>query len=136
MFPIPRITESFVDSIAQDLGWRRYLDAHTPSDGRLNADYLGNNAIIELKIMKEEGLDKELRQASSLYCFRKRIQMHLKLTLRLKCSRLGKSIAFDLKTLLDTSIHRRISITTPWRPHKSANCVTRMTDQLVRILKS
>lgn len=63
MFPIPRITESFVDSIAQDLGWRRYLEAHTPTEGRLNADYLANNAIIELKIMEEEGLDKESRQA-------------------------------------------------------------------------
>jgi hypothetical protein len=63
MFPIPRITESFVDSIAQEVGWRRYLDVHTPNAGRLNADYLANNAVIELKIMEEEGLDKESRQA-------------------------------------------------------------------------
>lgn len=63
MFPIPRITESFVDSITQELGWQRYLDAHKPNEGRLNADYLANNAIIELKIMEEEGLDKQSRQA-------------------------------------------------------------------------
>lgn len=63
MFPIPRITESFVDSIAQELSWRRYLNAHIPDEGRLNADYLANNAIIELKIIEEEGLDKESRQA-------------------------------------------------------------------------
>lgn len=63
MFPIPRLTESFVDAIAYDLGWQRYLDAHVPGEGRLNADYLGNNAIIELKILEEEGLDKESRQA-------------------------------------------------------------------------
>jgi hypothetical protein len=62
MFLIPRITESFVDSIAQDLGWQRYLDTHVPREGRLNADYLGENAIIELKLMEEEGLDKENRQ--------------------------------------------------------------------------
>ena len=62
MFPIPRITESFVDSIADDMSWQRYIDAHTPRDGRLNADYLGAGAIIELKIIEEEGLDKAGRQ--------------------------------------------------------------------------
>jgi hypothetical protein len=62
MFPIPRITESFVDGVAHDLGWRRYLDAYVPRDGRLNADYLAKGAIIELKIMEEEGLDKKERQ--------------------------------------------------------------------------
>jgi len=62
MFPIPRITESFVDGVVHDLGWRRYLDAHVPRDGRLNADYLDDGAIIELKIIEEEGLDKEERQ--------------------------------------------------------------------------
>jgi hypothetical protein len=62
MFPIPRITESFVDSVAHDLGWHRYLDLHTPAPGRLNADYLGDDAIIELKILEEEGLEKAERQ--------------------------------------------------------------------------
>lgn len=62
MFPIPRITESFVDSIAQDMGWQRYLDAYTPRKGSLNADYLGSGSIIELKIIEEEGLDKAERQ--------------------------------------------------------------------------
>lgn len=62
MFPIPRITESFVDSVAHDLGWQRYLDLHTPLEGRLNADYLGQGAIIELKILEEEGLEKAERQ--------------------------------------------------------------------------
>lgn len=56
MFPIPRITESFVDSVVHDLGWQRYLDLHTPLEGRLNADYLGEGAIIELKILEEQGL--------------------------------------------------------------------------------
>ncbi len=71
MFPIPRLTESFVDAIACDLGWQRYLDTHAPSEGRLNADYLGNNAIIELKIIEEEGLDKESRQATLAKLFSK-----------------------------------------------------------------
>ena len=62
MFPIPRITESFVDSVARDLGWQRYLDVHTPLKGRLNADYLADGAIIELKILEEEGLEKAERQ--------------------------------------------------------------------------
>jgi hypothetical protein len=62
MFPIPRITESFVDSIAQDMGWQRYLDAYTPRKDRLNADYLGSGSVIELKIIEEEGLDKAERQ--------------------------------------------------------------------------
>jgi hypothetical protein len=62
MFPIPRITESFVDSVAHDLGWQRYLDVHTPPEGRLNADYLADGAIIELKILEKEGLEKAERQ--------------------------------------------------------------------------
>ena len=62
MFPIPRITESFVDSVVHDLGWQRYLDVHTPLEGRLNADYLTDGAIIELKILEEEGLEKAERQ--------------------------------------------------------------------------
>jgi len=62
MFPVPRIAESFIDSIAQDLGWRRYLDVHTPAAGRLNADYLSSDAIVELKILEEEGLEKAERQ--------------------------------------------------------------------------
>jgi hypothetical protein len=62
MFPIPRITESFVDSVAHDLGWQRYLDLHTPLEGRLNADYLAEGTIIELKILEEEGLEKAERQ--------------------------------------------------------------------------
>lgn len=37
MFPILRITESFVDSVAHDLGWQRYFDVHTPPEGRLNS---------------------------------------------------------------------------------------------------
>jgi hypothetical protein len=62
MFPIPRITESFVDSLVNELGWQRYLDGHSPVEGRLNADYLAPSAIIELKIIEEEGLEKTERQ--------------------------------------------------------------------------
>jgi hypothetical protein len=62
MFPVPRITESFVDLVAHDLGWQRYLNVRTPLEGRLNADYLGDGAIIELKILEEEGLEKAERQ--------------------------------------------------------------------------
>ena len=58
MFPIPRITESFVDAVAKTLGWNRYSDHHTPAMGRQNADYLSNDAIIELKIIEEERLEK------------------------------------------------------------------------------
>lgn len=83
MFPIPRITESFVDSIAHDLGWRRYLDAHVPCEGRLNADYLGDGSIIELKMMEEDGLDKEDRQEklAKLFALSHPNSSHVDLTL-------------------------------------------------------
>jgi hypothetical protein len=48
--------------VAHELGWGRYLDVHTPAIGRLNADYLADAAIIELKILEEEGLEKAERQ--------------------------------------------------------------------------
>ena len=62
MFPVPRITESFMDAVAIDVGWHRYLDLHTLRKGRLNADYLAPGFVIELKIIEEEGVRKEQRQ--------------------------------------------------------------------------
>ena len=62
MFPVPRITESFMDAVAADVGWHRYLDLHTPRKGRLNADYLAPGFVVELKIIEEEGIGKEQRQ--------------------------------------------------------------------------
>jgi hypothetical protein len=58
MFPIPRITESFIDAVATGAGWHRYCEIHKPASGRQNADYLGDDAIIELKIIEEERLEK------------------------------------------------------------------------------
>jgi hypothetical protein len=51
-----------MDAVAADVGWHRYLDLHTPSKGRLNADYLASGFVIELKIIEEEGIEKEQRQ--------------------------------------------------------------------------
>lgn len=63
MFPIPRITESFIDRVIESIGWERYDAKNKPVQGLKNADYIAPNAILELKIFEEEGLEKKERQS-------------------------------------------------------------------------
>jgi len=69
MFPVPRITESFVDSVIYKMGWYRYTDKYPVVERQLNADYLTPDGIAELKIFEEEGLLKKEHQEklSALY---------------------------------------------------------------------
>ena len=62
IFPVPRITESFIDGVLYDLGWFRYAEKFPVIEGQLNADYLNENSVGELKIFEEEGLCKKERQ--------------------------------------------------------------------------
>lgn len=62
MFPIPKITESFIDDVMSKISWHRYAEVYPVVEGQLNADYVGPNAVAELKIFEEEGLAKEERQ--------------------------------------------------------------------------
>lgn len=61
IFPVPKITESFFDTVIEKVGGRR-LDEIEKSEGVLNADYLLPGAVLELKIIEEEGLEKQSRQ--------------------------------------------------------------------------
>lgn len=61
VFPIPRITESFFDKVIEKAGGRR-LEENEKNEGVDNADYLLPGAVLELKIIEEEGLEKESRQ--------------------------------------------------------------------------
>ena len=70
MFPVPRITESFMDAVASDLCWERCAERYAPNSGRHNADYLSPGYIIELKILEEEGIEKEERQEKLSRLFR------------------------------------------------------------------
>jgi hypothetical protein len=60
-FPIPRITEGFMDKAVEKIGGRR-LDETEKREGFQNADYILPGAVAELKIVEEEGLEKESRQ--------------------------------------------------------------------------
>ena len=55
MFPVPRITESFMDGVMYEMGWCRYTDKHPVAEGQLNADYLGSDSLAELNFFEEEG---------------------------------------------------------------------------------
>lgn len=59
--PIPRITETFIDKAVEKIGGRRMNDCEK-SEGVQNADYILPGAVAELKIIEEEGLEKESRQ--------------------------------------------------------------------------
>ena len=61
VFPIPRITESFIDKAVEKIAGRR-LNESEKSEGIQNADYILPGAVAELKIFEEEGLEKESRQ--------------------------------------------------------------------------
>jgi hypothetical protein len=61
IFPIPRITERFFDKVIEKVGGRR-ISEREKKGGVQNADYLLPGAIVELKIIEEEGLEKESRQ--------------------------------------------------------------------------
>ena len=62
MFPIPKITESFIDDVMTEITWHRYDEKYPVVDNQLIADYVGPNSVGELKIFEEEGLEKEERQ--------------------------------------------------------------------------
>ena len=61
IFPIPRISEGFFDKVIEKVGGRRLYDSEM-KDGVKNADYLLPGAVLELKIIEEEGLEKKTRQ--------------------------------------------------------------------------
>ncbi|WCL52879.1 hypothetical protein [Gimibacter soli] len=62
LFPVPRVTESFIDGIIKDLGWHRYEELMHLKAGRKNADYIGPNAVLELKLIEKEGILEPGRQ--------------------------------------------------------------------------
>ncbi len=40
MFPILKITESFIDDVISKISWHRYIEVYPVVEGRLNADYV------------------------------------------------------------------------------------------------
>ena len=61
-FPVPRITEGFVDKIIECLGGRRPTFEERGCEKEPNADYFLPGAVAELKIFEEEPLEKAERQ--------------------------------------------------------------------------
>ena len=61
-FPVPRITEGFIDLVVDAIGGRRPTDAEKDHEQTKNADYLFTGGVGELKILEEEPLEKKERQ--------------------------------------------------------------------------
>jgi len=61
-FPVPKITEGFVDKIIEALGGRRPTFEERGCEKVPNADYFLPGAVAELKIFEEEPLEKAERQ--------------------------------------------------------------------------
>jgi hypothetical protein len=59
---VPRITESFIDTVVASIGGRRLSESEIHTCAGQNADYLFHDAVAELKIFEEEGLEKKARQ--------------------------------------------------------------------------
>lgn len=62
LFPVPKISEHFIDDCVRKLGWSRYTDIAQVQSGRGNVDYVYHNSLIELKILEEEAFEKKARQ--------------------------------------------------------------------------
>lgn len=69
MFPVPRITESFMDAVIHSLNWNRYEHLAPIPVGRMNADYIGEGCIVELKLFENEGLLQPERQRKIIELF-------------------------------------------------------------------
>ena len=61
-FPVPRITEGFIDKIVESMGGHRLTDQEKNYENDKNADYLLQDTVAELKLLEEEGLEKTERQ--------------------------------------------------------------------------
>ena len=59
---VPRITESFIDAVVTKIGGRRLSESEIEACAGQNADYLFSDAVAELKIFEEDGLEKKARQ--------------------------------------------------------------------------
>lgn len=66
---IGRITEADFDEMIVAAGGRRYVADHS-AEQYPNADYILNEAILELKLIEEEGLNKNARQKKIAELFR------------------------------------------------------------------
>ncbi len=70
-FPIPNITERFVDNVVFACGGRRLTDEEKNFEKLKNAGYLFEGCIAELKIIEEEGLLKEEKQGNIANIFKR-----------------------------------------------------------------
>lgn len=61
-FPVPRMTEGFIDVVVDSIGGRRPTDTEKDHGQSKNADYLFEGGVGELKILEEESLEKKERQ--------------------------------------------------------------------------
>ncbi len=70
-FPVPRLSEGFIDDVVERAGGKRMLSCWTPPQSVQNADYLFPGGIAELKVLEEEGLLKATRQDKLASLFRR-----------------------------------------------------------------
>jgi len=62
LFPVPRLSESFLDELVRRAGGQRFTKVWTPALGMENPDYVFPGMLAEAKILEEEGLRKDSRQ--------------------------------------------------------------------------
>ena len=58
----PKINEEFIEKVILDAGGRRLTESERTKSEELNADFILDNFIFELKDLMEEGLDKKERR--------------------------------------------------------------------------
>lgn len=106
IFPVPRITESFIDKIIELMGGRRLNEEEKAFEKDENADYLLKGSVAELKILEEEGLEKRERQikiANSLSD-----KFYLPDEVDISIEHMPESAKDDYRRIIATPIRKRV----------------------------
>lgn len=104
--PVPRITESFVDLVIEQLKGRRLTEVERDNGSYENADYLFHGFTAELKIVEEEPLDKKERQDKIAKFFKKKFTLTSEVDLNIK--HLMPEAKNGLKEILREPIQKRV----------------------------
>lgn len=105
-FPVPRITEGFIDKVVEAIGGRRLSPTEAAHGQNPNADYVLAGAVAELKILEQEPLKKITTQQRIAAELRKKYLLPANVDLDIK--QLNDYVKADYKEIVGLPIKRAV----------------------------
>ena len=105
-FPVPKITESFMDLVVESIGGSRLTEKEKNHEQSKNADYLFMGGVGELKVIEEEPLEKKERQDRIAKEFSEKYQLPPEVDLNIK--RMNDFAKADYKELVGVPIKKAV----------------------------